>query len=239
MLMDRRTFMRTCAGTVACSAVAGTLVERLAGAGELVTYQKSRLVDASGQPLKASELSTSEAYVFNYPMKGTPCFLIRLGSEARPAELKPKAGQPYAWSGGVGPQKDIVAYSAICPHQLAYTKKASSAISYQAGASEIAEGRKGMITCCAHDSVFDPANGASVVSGPAKQPLTAIRLEHDPADDGLYAVGVYGGALFDDFFKAFKADLNEQYGRGVYRQAAESTVPATLLSKYDPSALAC
>jgi hypothetical protein len=64
MSMNRRTFIRTCAGAVACSAAAGTLSERLANAGELVSFQRSRLVDAGGQPLKASEISKEEAYVF-------------------------------------------------------------------------------------------------------------------------------------------------------------------------------
>src|SRR6202142_486670 len=196
MSMDRRTFIRTCTGTVATAAVAGTLVERLARAGDLVSYTKSRLVDTEGLPIKASALSTAEAYLFHYPMKSTPCLLIKLGNAANPVDLKTEAGEAYAWQGGIGLDKDIVAYSAICAHQMSYPKKDLAVISYQAGQSERA-GRKGVIPCCAHGSVYDPAKGAAVVFGPAPQPLAAINLEYDPADDSLYATGGYGGNRVD------------------------------------------
>lgn len=238
MSMDRRTFIRTCTSTVATAAVAGTLIERLASAGELVSYTKSRLVDADGKPIKASELSTAEAYFFNYPMKSTPCLLIKLGSAASPTDLKTQAGEAYKWQGGVGPAKDIVAYSAICSHQLAYPMKSASVVAYSADQSELA-GRKGVITCCAHNSVFDPAKGAAVTYGPATQPLAAIKLEYSAADDGLYATGVYGGTLFDNFIKAFKSDLMEQFGRGEYKQPADASVKAVLLSKYSDAVVTC
>jgi arsenite oxidase small subunit len=238
MSMDRRTFIRTCAGTAALATAGGALVERLANAGDLVTYTKSRLVDADGKPIKASALSTAEAYFFNYPMKSTPCLLIKLGSAAGPTDLKTQAGDTYSWQGGVGPAKDIVAYSAICSHQLAYPMKAASVVAYSADQSELA-GRKGVITCCAHNSVFDPAKGAAVTYGPATQPLAAIKLEYSAADDGLYATGVYGGTMFDNFIKAYKGDLMEQFGRGEYKQPADATVKTVLLSKYSDAVVLC
>jgi arsenite oxidase small subunit len=218
--------------------VAGTLAERLAYAGELVKYTKSRLVDADGKPIKASSLSTAEAYFFNYPMKSTPCLLIKLGSAAGPTDLKTQGGEAYSWQGGVGPAKDIVAYSAICSHTLSYPMKAATVVAYQADQSELA-GRKGVITCCAHNSVFDPAKGAAVTYGPASQPLAAIKLEYDAADDGLYATGVYGGNMFDNFIKAYKADLIEQFGRAEYKQPTDANVKAVLLSKYSEAVVTC
>ncbi|MGO9445677.1 MAG: Rieske 2Fe-2S domain-containing protein [Thiobacillaceae bacterium] len=238
MSLDRRTFIRTCAGTVAGAAVIGTLTERLAMAGDLVTYTKSRLVGADGQPLKASALSTAEAYFFDYPMKSLPCLLIRLGTAADPTDLKTAAGDAYSWQGGVGPNKDIVAYSAICSHQLAYPTKAASVMAYQAEQSDLA-GRKGVITCCAHNSVFDPAKGAAVTYGPATQPLAAVKLEYNAADDSLSATGVYGGTLFDDFLKTYKGDLMEQYGRGEYKSPAPADVVAVLLSAYSGAVVTC
>ena len=238
MSMDRRTFIRTCAGSAALATVAGTLAERLANAGDLMTYTKSRLVDADGKPIKASTLSTAEAYFFNYPIKSAPCLLIKLGTAAGPTDLKTQAGDAYSWQGGVGPAKDIVAYSAICSHQLAYPMKSASVVAYSAEQSELA-GRKGVITCCAHNSVFDPAKGAAVTYGPATQPLAAIKLEYNAADDGLYATGVYGGTLFDNFIKAFKADLMEQFGRGEYKKATDADVKTVLLSKYSDAVVTC
>ena len=238
MSMDRRAFIRACAGTVATAAVSGSVIERLASAGELVSYTKSRLMDADGKPIKASALSTAEAYLFNYPMKSTPCLLIKLDRAANPTDLKTEAGEAYAWQGGGGPDKDIVAYCAICAHQMAYPMKNLTVISYQAGQSERA-GRKGVITCCAHGSVYDPAKGAEVVFGPAPQPLAAIKLDYDPADDSLYATGVYGGNRFDDFIKAYKADLMAQFGRGEYKQPVDVNVQTVLLSKYSGAVVAC
>jgi arsenite oxidase small subunit len=238
MSMDRRAFVRTCTTTLATAAGAGTLIDRLASAGDLVTYTRSRLVDEDGQPIKALALSTAEAYFFSYPFKSAPCLLIKLESAAKPADLKTEAGEAYAWRGGVGPDQDIVAYCAICAHQMAYPMKDLSVISYQPGQSERA-GRKGMITCCAHGSTYDPARGAAVVFGPAPQPLAAIKLYHGPDDDSLYATGVYGGNRFDDFIRAYKADLIARFGRGEYRQPVDANVLTVPLSKYSDAVLAC
>jgi arsenite oxidase small subunit len=238
MTMDRRTFIKTCTSTVAGAAVAGTLIERLALAGDLVSYTKSRLVDADGKPLKASTLSTAEAYFFDYPIKSAPCLLIKLGSEAGPTDLKTQSGESYTWQGGVGPNKDIVAYSAICSHQLAYPMKSATVVAYEAGQSELA-GRKGVITCCAHNSVFDPAKGAAVTYGPATQPLAAIKLEYNAADDSLYATGVYGGDLFKEFIKAYKGDLMDEFGRGEYKQPTDADVKTVPLSKYSDAVVTC
>jgi arsenite oxidase small subunit len=238
MSMDRRTFLSTCTGTLATAAVAGSVIEPRARAGDLVSYTKARLVNTDGNPIKASSLSTAEAYFFPYPIKSAPCLLIKLGSEAKPIELNTQAGDTYTWQGGVGPDKDIVAYCAICAHQMAYPMKNLSVISYQAGQSERA-GRKGMITCCAHGSTYDPARGAAVVFGPAPQPLAVIQLEYNPADDSLYATGVYGGQRIDEFIKAYKGDLMGQFGRAEYNQPVDATVQTVLLSNYSASVVAC
>ncbi|MGA7178210.1 MAG: hypothetical protein WBX11_01295 [Thiobacillaceae bacterium] len=93
--MDRRTFIRACTGSLATAAVAGSVIERLASAGDLVSYAKSRLVDGDGNPIKTSALSTTEAYFFPYPIKSAPALLIKLGSAADPTDLKTEAGEAY------------------------------------------------------------------------------------------------------------------------------------------------
>lgn len=238
MSMDRRSFIRTCTGTLATATASGSLIDRLASAGDLVSYTRTRLVDLDGKPIKASALSTAEAYFFHYPIKSAPGLLIKLGSAAVSTDLKSQSGDAYAWQGGVGPGKDIVAYSAICAHLMAYPKTDVTVISYQASQSDLA-GRNGVITCCAHDSVYDPAKGAAVIHGPAAQPLAAIKLEYDPADDSLYATGVYGGNRIDEFIRAYKADLIRQFGRGAYKEPVDANVQTLLLSKYADTVLAC
>ncbi len=55
---------------------------------------------------------------------------------------------------------DFVAYSAVCTHQ-------ACTVAYQ----------KGQLACPCHGSVFDPANGAEVVTGPAQSPLPEVAIE--------------------------------------------------------------
>jgi hypothetical protein len=66
----------------------------------------------------------------------------------------------------------------------------------------------------------------------ATQPLASIRLEYDPASDELYAKGVYGGARFDDFFKAYKKELMEEYGPGAARREVADTAKTVPMSEY-------
>src|SRR5215213_8584672 len=54
----------------------------------------------------------------------------------------------------------FVAYSAICTHQ-------GCTVAY----------KDGNLACPCHGSVFDPANGASVVAGPAQRPLPEIPVK--------------------------------------------------------------
>ena len=65
-----------------------------------------------------------------------------------------------------------------------------------------------VIHCCADHSVYDPAQGARVLAGPAPQPLAAILLEYDSAADGLYALGTLGAEQFDAFFTKYRLKLS-------------------------------
>ena len=71
-----------------------------------------------------------------------------------------------------------------------------------------------MIHCCADHSVYDPAGGARVVSGPAPQPLAAILLDYDAATDELWAIGTLGAEQFDAFFRKYEFKLAMEYGAG-------------------------
>ena len=235
--MDRRSFIKICSAV----AVTGTLSPcfvRQAQAAELAAFARVKLVDAQGHAIKANTLSGTDAYVFNYPYVSTPCFLIDLGKSASNNKLIGSDGAEYEWRGGVGSNKSIVSYNAICSHQLAYTGKDVSLITYNTQNSEIA-GRANVITCCAHNSVFDPAQGAKVLSGPATGPLSSIALEYDPATDELYATGVYGGLLFDDFFKAYKIQLNAELGPGKAKELVTNTAKVILFADYTKTRIQC
>jgi cytochrome b6-f complex iron-sulfur subunit len=55
---------------------------------------------------------------------------------------------------------NFVAYSAVCTHQ-------GCTVAY----------KNGQLACPCHGSVFDPANGAEVVAGPAQRPLPKIPIK--------------------------------------------------------------
>jgi len=101
-------------------------------AGELVPAERVRLVDADGKTLRPDALAVGQSYVFHYPYVTTPCFLIDLGVPAEAgAELETSDGRPYRWSGGVGPGRSIVAFSAICAHKMSYPTRNVSFIDYR------------------------------------------------------------------------------------------------------------
>lgn len=185
-------------------------------------YRPSLLVDIHGVPILASRLRAETNYVFQYPYAATPCFLLRLPKPVRsPATLRRENGTRYEWAGGVGPDRTIVAFSAICAHKLAYPTKEVSFIRYQRDRSSTSSGA--VIHCCADHSVYDPTEGARVVSGPAPQPLAAIALEHDRASDELHAVGTIGAEQFDAFFAKYDFKLAMEFAGKARQPSGEYT----------------
>lgn len=235
--MDRRSFIKICSAVAVTGAMPPCFM-RQTQAAELITFTRVKLVDTQGRAIKASTLDSADAYIFNYPYASTPCFLINLGKSASNSKWTSSDGTEYEWRGGVGSIKSIVSYNAICSHQLAYTSKEVSLITYNAQKSEIA-GRANVITCCAHNSVFDPAQGAKVISGPAVAPLSSIALEYDAATDELFATGVYGGLLFDDFFKAYKIQLNAELGPGKAKEFVTNTAQVIPFTDYTKTRIQC
>ena len=203
--MERRDFVKFCAATALVSpgVVAADSTPRF--------YGRARLVDAKGAPLRAKGIPAQQNLIFHYPFAATPCFLLNLGKPAAAsAKLKTAGNQPYEWKGGVGPQRSLVAYSAICAHKLTHPTRDISFISFRAEKSARNK-HAAVIHCCSEHSQYDPAEGARVVAGPAPQPLAAILLEHDPTTDELHAVGTLGGEMFNEFFQKFEFRLTLEH----------------------------
>lgn len=231
--MQRRAFLATCAAVASPEAA-------WAGIGDAPArrYGRARLLDALDRPLKASQIPVRENLLFHYPFVGTPVFLINLGRPTRSGvELATSLGERYAWRGGVGPGRSIVAFSAICAHQLVYPTPEISFIAFR-DAPGVASKRAEVIHCCADHSQYDPADGAKVLAGPAGQPLAAILLEHDPATDGLYAVGTQGGELFDAFFSKYQMRLSLEH-RGRERQAVGDACRVQPMDRYCRQQVRC
>lgn len=209
--MERRDFIRVCAASAI--ALQGASAQAAAADARPRSYGRAQLIDDGRRPLRASQLAVGENYVFHYPFEGTPCFLLNLGKPtSRNIPLKTETGAAYQWPGGVGPRGAIVAYSAICSHQLTYPTRQISFISYRDKSTASRISKPNMIHCCSEHSEYDPAAGARVLGGPAPQPLCAILLEYDAAGDTLQATGTLGGEMFNTFFSKYEMRLALEHG---------------------------
>ena len=236
--MERRQFIRVCAAG-AGPAGSTLLASEKASAVALQPkrYPRAKLVMAAGAPLKAAQLAVNKNFVFFYPFQGTPVFLLNLGKALKSAPTKGSDGTGYEWPGGAGAAKSIVAYSAICSHQLTYPTKDISFISFRAGksgANKLAD----VIHCCSEHSQYDPAAGAKVLAGPAPQPLAAVLLEHDAKTDELYATGTLGSEMFNAFFRKYEMKLTLDMG-GRATQAAGDACAVTELDNYCRQQVRC
>ncbi|MDH2899759.1 MAG: Rieske 2Fe-2S domain-containing protein [archaeon] len=125
-----------------------------------------------------SSLQVNQPIYFNYPLGDEPNILVKLG---------------VAVTDGVGPNSDIVAYSQICQHLgclYAFQAKGSSP---KCNSSYTAAGPIGY--CCCHGSVYDFANDAKVLSGPAPHPVPRVVLDVDSSGN-IYAVGMSGVNIY-------------------------------------------
>jgi len=234
--MERRDFLAGC-GLAIGAAGFGAMREALASAAPRV-YSRSLLVDVHGEPIKASGLVANTNYVFQYPFAATPCFLLNLGhTTGVVAAMRRADGETYRWDGGAGPARSIVAFSAICAHKLAYPTREVSFIRFQRDRSPTSDGN--VIHCCADHSVYDPAAGARVLSGPAPQPLAAILLDYDAARDELSALGTVGAEQFDAFFRKYDFRLAMDYGSGKAKLPVGPTTVVREMAQYCRQTIQC
>lgn len=171
------------------------------------------ILNSDGQPLTASSLQVNDPRIllFQYPLLGDINFLINMGDENNnPVPIPPtyvtipENGNKYYFPGGVGPNKSIVAYSAICQHlgcippelhfyPPQYFKPGGVPPNYlppDAYQAAVNAGAKSVLHCACHGSTYDPWHGASVLTGPTVRPLPYVQLYWDPNTDYLYATGM-------------------------------------------------
>jgi Rieske Fe-S protein len=191
------------------------------------SYPITRLVWSDGRPVRVDELEVNKKYVFFYPLKSTPCFLLNLGdSNGVPVSVKvqvyttmtplneeplvfkvkegsvestvPGYGRSYVVE-GVGPNRSIVAYSAVCQHfgcPYPAVDFHPPGRSVPLAWSEVVA-RGGVIYCACHGGAYDPYRGAAVILAPPQRPLPFVRLE--VRDGELWAVEVVGATVFGRF----------------------------------------
>jgi ubiquinol-cytochrome c reductase iron-sulfur subunit len=185
----RRLLKVTAAGAGACLCAA--LLAPVASLGPVLDpgllrrspwRRGKRLVDERGAPIRAADVST-KTFLTAYPegadreLLGSPLVVVRLEE----AQLRlPATRRDWAPQG-------IVAYSKICTH-------AGCAIAlYRAPTFEPTSDRPALVCPC-HYSTFDPADGGSVLFGPAGRPLPQLPLRIG-RDGTLVAAGDFSGAI--------------------------------------------
>lgn len=161
--LSRRFFLKS---TGSAAAVAGSVVIPINNANAATPSAAAMSSTALPYPKKAagkaSAMPVNQAVNFNYPDDSSPCYAIRMGNPV---------------PGGVGPNRDIVAYSAMCTHM-------GCPVTYDGGSRTF--------KCGCHFSIFDPENHGQMVCGQATEDLPRIKLEYDAATDTVHAVGVDG-----------------------------------------------
>ena len=242
--VERRKFVKLCA---AAAVTVGANPSLLAASGATARlYGRTALVDDDGAPITAKGLDVGRTYVFHYPYATTPCFLLDLGRPVHAAvELSTEAGEPYLWPGGAGEDRSVVAFAAICAHRMSHPARDVSFINYRHGkvryldSGDRPRARNGVIFCCSEKSVYDPADGARVLGGPAKQPLATILLQNEPETGALYALGTIGGEMYDAYFEKFAFRLAlEHETSDIQRQAGAASV-VTDIEAYSRTIMQC
>lgn len=126
-----------------------------------------------------SDVSETKPIYFNYPLQDTPNILVKLGASA---------------TGGVGPDKDIVAFSQVCQHLGCIYGYVPTGGAPGCNASYKAPGPEGY--CCCHGSIYDLADAGKVIGGPAPRPVPQVTLEFDASSGNIYAVGMGPPTIF-------------------------------------------
>lgn len=158
-IMNRRSFLLTSGIASATVMVGLPTPQGMAQVPAVVATYPRKLIG------KLSELKTDEPLDFTYPDDNlySESMLVKLGREA---------------GGGIGADKDVVAFNYTCTHQggpLQGTYKA---------------GDKALGPCPLHLTTFDLTRYGMFISGQAYQSLPQVLLELD--GDDIYAVGMFG-----------------------------------------------
>jgi Rieske Fe-S protein len=187
----------------------------------LTSYPTVLLLDLDGGPLTIGKGTldpstgingnTSELYLFYYPLRNEPNFLLN---------LSPLVTSPVP--GGIGPNGSIVAYSAICQHLGC---PAPAIAYYPPGIcpNNTPGGKTFYIHCSCHGSTYDAANAAANLTGPAVLPLPQVILmaaASGPQAGQVFATGMTPGS------PAVNGHLNTlqgDYGVGNTSQVATET----------------
>ena len=176
---NRRGFLKVAVTVSALFAVGGiaavtkSITEQAGAASQTPPTQFPKVKIAN-----VSDLQTSTAVFFNYPLDNESNILVKLGVKA---------------ADGVGPDSDIVAFSQVCQHLGCLYNFQPPGSSPPCNASYKATTPVGY--CCCHGSIYDFTDDAKVIGGPAPRPQPRVILEVD-SSGAIYATGMTPPAIF-------------------------------------------
>lgn len=158
--LSRRQFLKLTGGVAtATGAAVGGIGSAQAATGDVgratLPYKPKLLA-------KAAQLKENVPLAFTFPDESSPCALVKMG---RPVP------------GGVGPDRDIVAYSTLCTHM-------GCPVSYDGGTRTF--------RCGCHYSVFDAELAGQMVCGQATENLPQVALRYNQKTGAVTAVAVEG-----------------------------------------------
>ena len=155
LCISRREALKLGAGGVAAG-VFGLPTAAAARPADSLTYPRKRVA-------QLSRLEEGLPLAFTYPLEQQPNFIVKLGAPAQ---------------GGVGPNRDIVAFSSLCTHMGGNLR------------GRYRHELKAIGPCPFHFSTFDLTKSGIPVHASATQLLPQIVLA--TLDDDIFAVGVHG-----------------------------------------------
>ncbi|MPW15511.1 arsenate reductase (azurin) small subunit [Paraburkholderia sp. CNPSo 3157] len=159
--IQRRTFLKLSGGSIAATAVSA-LASNVATAANPVDTSRTTLPYPKKALAQLGHMTVNSPVAFTYPDASSPCTAVKLGSRV---------------PGGVGPDGDIVAYSAMCTHM---------------GCPVAYEPTTKIFKCPCHFSMFDAEKGGQMIAGQATENLPRVRLHYDEKTGTVSAVGMDG-----------------------------------------------
>lgn len=162
MPVTRRQFLKVTGGTAAGVSVAGSIVSPAQAAPAHADAGRTTLPFAPKTVAHVGQLQVNVPVSFLFPDASSPCAVLKMGAPV---------------PGGVGPDRDIVAYSTLCTHM-------GCPVAYDAGARAF--------KCPCHFSIFDPEKAGQMVTGQATENLPRIVLDYSAKDGTVKAVSVEG-----------------------------------------------
>jgi arsenite oxidase small subunit len=160
--LSRRSFLKS--GSVAAAAAVGsTRMSAAEAKPSPLSVSTATTLSYPKIPIgKAGRMPVNQVVSFSYPDAASPCNAIKMGTPV---------------PGGVGPGRDIVAFSIMCTHM-------GCPLSY--------ENESRTFKCGCHYSMFDAEKNGQMICGQATEDLPIITLEYDSKNDTVSAAGVDG-----------------------------------------------